>query len=646
MHCFVIVLFCLFINRSIATPVRQFEKIRNDVDRVRNIRENIVHDVSTFIQKKSTHVQGEMTTKCSACIFLVNYEKMRLEEDPSSMEELGEMVEKGCEYFRIETPRICKGAYSIFGPEATSVLTQVDLSAESICGICLPYFCPDIPDARNSGNRSDWLVSLPPLRRKRTWKSNIMEIPTKTLKILHLSDVHIDLQYKVGSNAVCNEPLCCRSQGGDKVPTIIDPIRGEAPMTKKINETNKAWKWGDYRTCDLPWWTVNDVLQKLSKTNQEEPFDYILWTGDVPAHDVWSQNRLNQLYMLHNITSLLVQYFPNTPVFPAVGNHDSFPSNNFPPASVNTGAAYSAQWFYNALWKAWSVWLPSSTKETIELGGFYSTLVKPGFRIVSLNTNFCYTENWWVWLDPVDPSGMLQWFVKVLTSAEMSGEKVQVIGHVPPGKQPDCIESWSFNYIRILERFQHIITAQFFGHTHNDEIELIYNEDGTPMSVAYIAPSLTSYIFMKPAYRVYDVDGYHANTTWSVTNHRTYTLDLKKAHQTNKPNWLLEYDACDAYNQSYLSADNWGDMIGQWEKFLTNKHATQVPQSLAAYVKHYVRHPTFSPLEGLGKQLHCHDIDCYKVVVCDIIMNKQSNACLVNNVKDKTKTFKKYSKVL
>ena len=32
------------------------------------------------------------------------------------------------------------------------------------------------------------------------------------MKILHLTDIHPDLHYKVGSNKKCNKPLCCRGE--------------------------------------------------------------------------------------------------------------------------------------------------------------------------------------------------------------------------------------------------------------------------------------------------------------------------------------------------------------------------------------------------------------------------------------------------
>ena len=39
-------------------------------------------------------------------------------------------------------------------------------------------------------------------------------VPRKTFKAAHFSDVHVDLFYKAGTNAKCNLPLCCRAENG------------------------------------------------------------------------------------------------------------------------------------------------------------------------------------------------------------------------------------------------------------------------------------------------------------------------------------------------------------------------------------------------------------------------------------------------
>lgn len=49
-------------------------------------------------------------------------------------------------------------------------------------------------------------------------------------------------------------------------------------------------------------------------------------------------------------------------------------------------------------------------------------------------------------------------------------------------------------------RFEGTIAAQFFGHTHLDEFELFYDEEtlSRPVSIAFIAPSVTTYINLNP----------------------------------------------------------------------------------------------------------------------------------------------------
>ena len=108
-------------------------------------------------------------------------------------------------------------------------------------------------------------------------------------------------------------------------------------------------------------------------------------------------------------------------------------------------------WLYDQLDAEWSRWLPSDTSETIRQGAFYSAIVKPGFRIISVNGNYCSKNNFWLLLNSTDPAGELAWLVRELEAAESKGEKVHIIGHVPPG-QPDCLKVWSKNYYNIIDR--------------------------------------------------------------------------------------------------------------------------------------------------------------------------------------------------
>jgi sphingomyelin phosphodiesterase len=56
-------------------------------------------------------------------------------------------------------------------------------------------------------------------------------------------------------------------------------------------------------------------------------------------------------------------------------------------------AEFTSKWLYEAAGEAWKEWIPEETTETFLQNGYYHTLIVPGFRVVVLNTNFCYGFN-------------------------------------------------------------------------------------------------------------------------------------------------------------------------------------------------------------------------------------------------------------
>ena len=57
----------------------------------------------------------------------------------------------------------------------------------------------------------------------------------------------------------------------------------------------------------------------------------------------------------------------------------------------------------------------------------------------------------WLLINSTDPAGQLQWLISELQESEDAGEKVHIIGHIGPG-QGSCMEVWSWNYYRIVNR--------------------------------------------------------------------------------------------------------------------------------------------------------------------------------------------------
>ncbi len=52
-------------------------------------------------------------------------------------------------------------------------------------------------------------------------------------------------------------------------------------------------------------------------------------TGDFPAHDMWYQSRENNLGTASIVVQMVKDAFPDTPVYPSLGNHEAFPGNMY-----------------------------------------------------------------------------------------------------------------------------------------------------------------------------------------------------------------------------------------------------------------------------------------------------------------------------
>lgn len=58
-----------------------------------------------------------------------------------------------------------------------------------------------------------------------------------------------------------------------------------------------------------------------------QDLDLILWTGDLIPHNVWNTSREGNLDVIRQTVQMVKDYFPDVPVFPAIGNHESHPVN-------------------------------------------------------------------------------------------------------------------------------------------------------------------------------------------------------------------------------------------------------------------------------------------------------------------------------
>jgi sphingomyelin phosphodiesterase len=155
----------------------------------------------------------------------------------------------------------------------------------------------------------------------------------------------------------------------------------------------------------------------------------------------------------------------------------------------------------------WANWIPKESAKTFERFGYYFNDVSPNLKVIVLNTNYCARLNFWLMYKPIDPGNQLEWLVNQLSLAEDSGQSAYIVGHIPPDNT-QCTPRWVHNYLQIVERFNATIKGQYFGHTHFDEIRILYssNNKSLPIGVAYLTPSVTAYEMVNPAFRMYTID--------------------------------------------------------------------------------------------------------------------------------------------
>lgn len=438
-----------------------------------------------------------------------------------------------CILARIESPEVCTSVTRLFNRYVTKVLSHGLVTPEKICGLLTWNTCGQFINPL-----SDWEINLEvsaTLDHEQIAKMKAIDKerkkPHKNYRIIHISDTHVDWKYEVGSISNCDQPLCCRT-GATK---------------RSRGKKEKAGYWGTLSKCDIPLRTFESALKFIAKEMENSnDIPYIVWTGDIQPHDIWKQDKQSAIENYKKVFATIFNYLPDAKIFPTMGNHEMVPVDSFSPSSMkNISGQDAPDWLYKELDTYWSRWLPPDTVKTITKDGFYAVTVQPGLKIISLNTNFCHDKNFWLYINSTDPGNQLEWLIHELQISELEHEQVHIIGHIPPGTI-DCLKAWSRNFNKIVRRFSKTITGQFYGHTHQDEFELLYDQDGSerhsvakpwkPISTAFIAGSLTTFIGINPSFRIYTID---PNQNFLPINYETYYMDLNVANENpmKEPEW-------------------------------------------------------------------------------------------------------------
>ncbi|MCJ1314253.1 hypothetical protein MMC25_007933 [Agyrium rufum] len=512
-------------------------------------------DAEAFLASAVAQIQEIVTGdsivgNCSKCVAALNVGKVVAQVIPSYMPDA--MVAL-CEVTGFASKSSCEENYAAdsFGPIWTQVLALADISGSDgvyICADLSSNFCKQ-PTAAPLDTSS--LFSKPKPKNAKAPKAS-----GKRVKVLHLSDFHLDPRYSAGAEANCTAGLCCRTNVENAMFTnssqgIVEP----APL------------YGAFK-CDTPYFLATAALESigpLTGTSEKDPFAWTVYTGDLVAHD--TQNQLSRAYTEYHEVAVygLFKKYITGPVFAVLGNHDSNPEAIDAPHSLPGPLGQQQSWNYNhvaALWQD-EGWIGSASVNQAKAHyAAYSTVNKYGLKIITLNTDFWYRSNYLNYINTTNPdnSGMQAFLISELQAAEDAGQRVWVLGHVLPGWDgSNGLPNPTNLFYQIIDRYSpHVIANTFFGHTHEDEQMIYYANNGTVQSAntaltpGWIGPSVTPLTNLNSGYRIYEVDTgsfdiYDAYTFYADVNSFPDLDPHSGVSPTEGPTYRFEYSTRNAY---------------------------------------------------------------------------------------------------
>ena len=326
--------------------------------------------LQTVIKNVSSVISAGGASNCTVCKNALAAAKPAALAAPSLVPDA--MVDL-CKQYKLHSNTTCEEDFrpDTFGAIWTQVLAFADVQ-----GLDGDYICNSI-----GGKTFCPAPKTSPLNTSKLFPKSKPEICAppkpngKRVKVLHMSDFHLDPRYKVGAEGNCSAGLCCRSNN----PGLTSMIAQPAPL------------YGSFK-CDTPYDLGLAALQAvgpLTGTNASNPLGWTVYTGDLVSHD--PQSELSRAYTEYAETSIygMFKSYLTGPIFAALGNHDSNPEAIDAPHSLPGPLGQQQSWNYDhvaGLWKH-EGWIDDAAAAEARLHyGAYSIKNHFGLRIITFNT--------------------------------------------------------------------------------------------------------------------------------------------------------------------------------------------------------------------------------------------------------------------
>ncbi len=265
------------------------------------------------------------------------------------------------------------------------------------------------------------------------------------------------------------------------------------------------------------------------------------------------------------VALLLRESFSEAPIYPVLGNNDSYCGDyQIDPVGLfveHAGATWSRQLIDPGN--------RASFNATFGDGGHY--VVAPpaaGGRIIVLNTvlfsphyrNACATS-------PHTSTAQLQWLGAQLEQTEGAGKGVLILSHIPVGTDvyatlhkgslgsvEGVVGFWNPEYLPafldVIASHDATIRGILAGHTHMDQFLLVPRADSGSVTFEHITPGISPLFGNNPAFEVVTYE----RDELTVLDYTTYYLPVAGTAAGETPSWQMEYRFSEAYSVPRMSA--------------------------------------------------------------------------------------------
>lgn len=360
------------------------------------------------------------------------------------------------------------------------------------------------------------------------------------------------------------------------------------------------------RGVDTPFALLQSSLEAMRSRQPDAKFMTV--SGDLIAHAFscryttlvpGSTPSDYQAFVLKTMSFVIGELrasFPGMPVYVALGNNDTGCGDY----QIDAGSDFLAQ-----TGRIVAEGLPPSQRQQalkeFGEGGYYSiAMAEPvhGTRLIVVNDLFlspsystCAGKP-----DSAAATGEMSWLEQQLAQARQLGQRVWVMGHIPPGIDPFstvakfrdvCGGQAPVMFLSpdkladLLVEYADVVRLGIFAHTHMDEMRLL-GPEGTERQAAG-----EHRVAIKMVPSISPVDGNNPSFTVARVNPSSAVLQnyevIAASNQTGiAATWTREYDYAQAYHEAQFSPSTVKELI---EEFKTDRGAKTQPSE--EYIRDY-----------------------------------------------------------